>query len=314
LGLSNPEPGVRPGGALIGGSQTPIAGVPTCPRHRAGAWLPSRPAHHGHCGRRSSAITGVISLATHGKGTKYTALAIHRTEAERKEPRSHGLLRRLGQGPRSTRRSRQVDDGPGRRSKRSLRRRPVESNHPYGRAGGTGRLAEWSRAVAGTGRGERCGEPAPDSTGRRDPDHRAEPGGLRRRNVLSTPPSGTPRRRGCSTGHMNRCPLEDAVATAGGNRRVSPCHNGPCLRPLKVEARARIPSVPAPAMTLRRLTAQAAMTPPCPPAAVGRALPIPRVCNCARSSIFNQQATRVPSGASDARPPPWPDRLPGPIA
>lgn len=38
-----------------------------------------------------SAFTAVISLATHGKGTKYTALAMHKTEAERKSHEAMGF-------------------------------------------------------------------------------------------------------------------------------------------------------------------------------------------------------------------------------
>ncbi len=52
---------------------------------------PNRHPTDSAVGGGISAFTAVISLATHGKGTKYTALAMHKTEAERKSHEAMGF-------------------------------------------------------------------------------------------------------------------------------------------------------------------------------------------------------------------------------
>ena len=55
-------------------------------------------------------FTAIIMMAPHGKGTKYTALAMHKREGSQCA-RSHGLQRRMGQGARSARRRGEDDVG-----------------------------------------------------------------------------------------------------------------------------------------------------------------------------------------------------------
>jgi uncharacterized protein YndB with AHSA1/START domain len=52
---------------------------------------PTRRTTDNAAGGGVSAFTAVITLATHGKGTKYTALAMHRSEAERKSHEEMGF-------------------------------------------------------------------------------------------------------------------------------------------------------------------------------------------------------------------------------
>jgi uncharacterized protein YndB with AHSA1/START domain len=52
---------------------------------------PTRRTTDNAAGGGVSAFTAVITLATHGKGTRYTALAMHRSEAERKSHEEMGF-------------------------------------------------------------------------------------------------------------------------------------------------------------------------------------------------------------------------------
>jgi len=54
-------------------------------------YRPTRRAADDAAGGGISAFTAVISLATHGEGTKYTAMAIHRTEAEKASHEAMGF-------------------------------------------------------------------------------------------------------------------------------------------------------------------------------------------------------------------------------